>query len=82
MERRIRMSLFTQSMSPHVNARCSPHLAPVWQLVRVAVHPSSQVTLMARPTDSSDPSFAPATGTNVAGFAYANFDWDTQADGY
>src|SRR5262249_28508072 len=52
------------------------------QLTRVSVHPSSQVTLLARPTDSSDPSFAPATGTNVSGFAYANVDWDTVADGY
>lgn len=49
------------------------------ELVRATVHPSSEVTLLARPTDSSDPSFAPATGTNVTGFGYANFGWDAQA---
>lgn len=52
------------------------------ELTRASVQPASSVTLLSRPTDSSDPSFAPATGTNVSGFSYAHFDWDTVADGY
>ncbi len=52
------------------------------QLTRVSVHPTSSVTLTARPSGSDEASWLPATGTHVAAFEYTDFAWDTQASGY
>jgi len=52
------------------------------QLTRATVHPTSSVTLTARPSGSDEATWAPATGTNVVDFLYADLGWDTQASGY
>jgi len=52
------------------------------QLTRATVRPQSSVTVTARPSGSDEASWAPATGTNVVSFRYADFSWDTRASGY
>jgi hypothetical protein len=52
------------------------------QLTRATVHPTSSVTLTARPSGSDEATWAPATGTNVAAFEYTDFAWDAKASGF
>jgi hypothetical protein len=54
----------------------------VTQLTRVAVRPSSSVSLTARPTGSAEATFRTATGVGVIGGQYKNYAWETQASGY
>ena len=51
-------------------------------LTRVALRPTSSVSLTARPAGSDEATWVSATGTNVASFRYHDFRWESQMPGY